>query len=98
MLSRVGLAKPQNRHRTVSIIACPRKCSNHKSGATVKEVSEVILAQGGNQQWCAFVLFQTQRGAQISIGILTGVTSLRYGDHTQLPTCRAKQVHVALRR
>src|SRR5262249_41745666 len=47
MLSRVGLAKPQNRYRTVSMIACPRKCSNHKSGATVKEVGEVILAQGG---------------------------------------------------
>jgi hypothetical protein len=80
------------------MIACPRKCSHHKSGAAVKEVGEVILAQGGNQQRRAFVFFQTQRGAQISIGILTGVTPLRYGDHTQLSTCRAKQVHMALRR
>src|SRR5262249_493160 len=62
MLSRVGLAKPQNRHWTVRMIACPRKCSNHKSGATVKKVGEVILAQGGNQQRCAFVFFQSQRG------------------------------------
>jgi hypothetical protein len=63
VLSRVSLAKPQNRHRTVSIIACPRKCSNHKSSTTVKEVGEVILAQGGNQQRCTFVFLQTQWGA-----------------------------------
>ena len=74
------------------------RCSDDKRSATVKEVGEIILAQGGNQQRRTFVFLQTQRGAQIRIGILTGIMPLCHRDHTQLPAGRAEHVHMALRR